>query len=50
MEHFVSAVRREYVESYESRVPPSVTQKQLKKAVSARGNSTAAPGRHVFPA
>lgn len=49
LEHFVSAVRREYVESYESRVPPSVTQKQLKRAISARGNnSTAIQGTHAF--
>ncbi|XP_011603551.2 uncharacterized protein [Takifugu rubripes] len=36
LEHFVSVVRREYVESYESRTPPSVTQTQLKKAISSR--------------
>lgn len=42
MEHFVSVVRREYVESYESRIPPSVTQTQLKKAISSRGNNKAA--------
>lgn len=49
LEKFVSAVRREYVESYESRIPPSVTRKQLKKAISARGNNhTAAQRRHVF--
>ncbi|XP_020511902.1 atrial natriuretic peptide-converting enzyme [Labrus bergylta] len=36
MEHYVAVVRREYVESYESRNPPSVTQTQLKKALSAR--------------
>lgn len=45
LEQFVSAVRREYVESYESRIPPSVTRKQLKKAISDRGsNHTAAQG------
>ncbi|XP_041648769.1 uncharacterized protein LOC121513235 isoform X2 [Cheilinus undulatus] len=33
MEHFVASVRREYVETYESRTPPSVTQTQLKKAL-----------------
>ncbi|TWW79741.1 Frizzled-1 [Takifugu flavidus] len=36
LEHFVSVVRREYVESYQSRTPPSVTQTQLKKAISSR--------------
>lgn len=46
LEHFVSVVRREYVESYESRIPPSVTQTQLKKAISSRGNNkTAIQGR-----
>lgn len=38
----MSVVRREYVESYESRIPPSVTQTQLKKAISSRGNNKAA--------
>ncbi|XP_029307717.1 uncharacterized protein LOC115021411 [Cottoperca gobio] len=36
LEHYVAVVRREYVESYESRTPPSVTQTQMKKALSAR--------------
>ncbi|GAA6217176.1 uncharacterized protein LOC109641343 [Lates japonicus] len=35
LEHYVAVVRREYVESYERRNPPSVTQTQLKKALSA---------------
>lgn len=50
LEHFVSVVRREYVESYESGIPPSVTQTQLKKAISARGNSNnaAIQGRCVL--
>lgn len=39
LEHFVSVVRREYVESYESGIPPTVTQTQMKKAISARGES-----------
>ncbi|KAK1894962.1 Frizzled-1 [Dissostichus eleginoides] len=34
MEHYVAVVRREYVESYESRNPPSVTQTQMKRALS----------------
>nr|XP_020473008.1 uncharacterized protein LOC109970049 isoform X2 [Monopterus albus] len=36
LEHYVAIVRREYLESYESRTPPSVTQTQMKKALSAR--------------
>lgn len=39
LEHYVAAARREYVESYESMNPPSVTQTQMKKALSARGNT-----------
>lgn len=39
LEHYVAVVRREYVESYESRNPPSVTQAQLKKALTERGNA-----------
>lgn len=51
LEHFVSVVRREYVESYESTIPPSVTQTQLKKAISARGNNkTAIQGKSVLSA
>lgn len=38
LEHYVAITRREYVESYESRNPPSVTQTQMKKALTARGN------------
>lgn len=38
LEHYVAAARREYVESYESMNPPSVTQTQMRKALSARGN------------
>ncbi|KAK5861689.1 hypothetical protein PBY51_017146 [Eleginops maclovinus] len=34
MEHYVAVVRREYVESCESRNPPSVTRTQMKKALS----------------
>ncbi|XP_070768776.1 sorcin-like [Enoplosus armatus] len=34
LEHYVAVIRREYVESYESRNPPSVTQVQMKKALS----------------
>lgn len=49
LEHFVSVVRREYVESYESGIPPSVMERQLKKAISARGsNHTAIQGRHIL--
>ncbi|TMS10946.1 Frizzled-1 [Larimichthys crocea] len=36
LEHYVAAARREYVESYESMNPPSVTQTQMRKALSAR--------------
>ncbi|XP_044062938.1 uncharacterized protein LOC122881180 [Siniperca chuatsi] len=36
LEHYVAVTRREYVESYESRNPPSVTQIQMKKALSLR--------------
>ncbi|XP_074509017.1 uncharacterized protein LOC141778565 isoform X2 [Sebastes fasciatus] len=36
LEHYLAVIRREYVESYESRNPPSVTQTQMKKALSAR--------------
>ncbi|XP_070692085.1 atrial natriuretic peptide-converting enzyme-like [Pempheris klunzingeri] len=36
LEHFVAVARREYVESYESRNPPSVTQIQMKRALSVR--------------
>lgn len=39
LEHYVAVVRREYVESYESRNPPSVTRTQLKKALTERGNA-----------
>ncbi|KAM8735675.1 uncharacterized protein AB9X84_024043 [Acanthopagrus schlegelii] len=37
LEHYVAVVRREYVESYERRNPPAVTQNQMKKILSARG-------------
>ncbi|XP_049438719.1 atrial natriuretic peptide-converting enzyme-like [Epinephelus fuscoguttatus] len=36
LEHYVAATRREYLESYEKRTPPSVTQYQMKRALSAR--------------
>ncbi|XP_051261360.1 uncharacterized protein LOC127366462 isoform X3 [Dicentrarchus labrax] len=36
VEHYVAIARREYVESYERRNPPSVTQTQMKKTLSAR--------------
>ncbi|TDH11279.1 hypothetical protein EPR50_G00059200 [Perca flavescens] len=36
LEHYVAATRREYVESYERRSPPSVTQTQMKKILSGR--------------
>ncbi|KAM9310794.1 uncharacterized protein KZ484_026610 [Pholidichthys leucotaenia] len=39
LEHYVAVIRREYVESHESRNPPSVKQNQMKKAVAARGFS-----------
>ncbi|XP_072249868.1 sorcin-like [Leuresthes tenuis] len=35
LEHYVAVVRREYVESYESSNPPSVTQTQMKRALAA---------------
>ncbi|KAM6909968.1 sorcin-like [Xenentodon cancila] len=35
LEHYVAVIRREYVESYESRNPPAVTETQMKKAVAA---------------
>ncbi|KAA8579067.1 hypothetical protein FQN60_018808 [Etheostoma spectabile] len=31
LEHYVAATRREYVENYERRIPPSITQTQMKK-------------------
>ncbi|CAB1445907.1 unnamed protein product [Pleuronectes platessa] len=34
LEHYVAIIRREYVESYESRNPSSVTQTQMEKALS----------------
>ncbi|XP_058504266.1 uncharacterized protein LOC131471632 [Solea solea] len=37
LEHYMATLRREYVESYERRNPPSVTQRQMKKALSDRG-------------
>ncbi|XP_035862277.1 uncharacterized protein LOC116064082 isoform X3 [Sander lucioperca] len=36
LEQYVAATRREYVESYERRSPPSVTQTQMKKILSGR--------------
>ncbi|XP_026172379.1 uncharacterized protein LOC113136117 [Mastacembelus armatus] len=39
LEHYVAVVRREYVESYERRTPPSLSQTHMKKAVFARGFS-----------
>ncbi|XP_040901254.1 uncharacterized protein LOC121186553 isoform X1 [Toxotes jaculatrix] len=36
LEHHVAVIRREYVESYERRSPHSITQTQLKKALTAR--------------
>lgn len=36
LETYVAVLRREYVESYETRTPPSVTQTQMKKALSRR--------------
>ncbi|CAG6014424.1 unnamed protein product, partial [Menidia menidia] len=35
LEHYVAVTRREYVESYESRNPPAVTQNQMKKRLAA---------------
>ncbi|XP_070821650.1 uncharacterized protein [Chaetodon trifascialis] len=37
LEHYVAVARREYVESYERRNPPAITQTQMKKTLSARG-------------
>ncbi|XP_074540338.1 uncharacterized protein LOC141801260 [Halichoeres trimaculatus] len=37
MEHYVASVRREYLENYEKRNPPAVTQSQLKRALTERG-------------
>ncbi|XP_067456533.1 uncharacterized protein [Thunnus thynnus] len=34
LEHYVAVTRREYVESYEGRNPPSVTETQMKKSLS----------------
>lgn len=39
LEHYVAVVRREYVENYERRNPPAVTQNQMKKILSAHGNT-----------
>ncbi|XP_034030287.1 uncharacterized protein LOC117514108 [Thalassophryne amazonica] len=36
LELYVAPIRREYVESYESRIPPSVNEAQMKKSLSAR--------------
>ncbi|CAJ1063098.1 uncharacterized protein LOC121513235 isoform X1 [Xyrichtys novacula] len=36
MEHYVAVARREYVENYEKRTPPAVTQSQFKKALTDR--------------
>ncbi|XP_069034604.1 atrial natriuretic peptide-converting enzyme-like [Embiotoca jacksoni] len=36
LEHYVAVIRREYVGSYESSSPPSVTQNQMKRAMTAR--------------
>ncbi|TNN51864.1 Frizzled-1 [Liparis tanakae] len=40
LEHHVAVLRREYVESYEGRNPPSVTQTQMKKALSLHGKKS----------
>lgn len=40
LEHHVAVLRREYVESYEGRNPPSVTKTQMKKALSLRGKTS----------
>lgn len=37
LEHYAAALRREYVESYESRDPPSVRRAQMRKALTERG-------------
>lgn len=37
LEHYAAALRREYVESYESRDPPSVSRAQMKKSMTERG-------------
>lgn len=37
VEHYAAALRREYVESYESRNPPFVSRAQLKKSLSDQG-------------
>ncbi|XP_030013329.1 uncharacterized protein LOC115435202 isoform X2 [Sphaeramia orbicularis] len=39
LEHYAAVVRREYVESYEKRRPPAVTEVQMRKALVARGFS-----------
>lgn len=39
LEHYVAVARREYVESYERRNPASITQTQMKKTLSVRGNT-----------
>ncbi|XP_054476925.1 uncharacterized protein LOC129109032 [Anoplopoma fimbria] len=36
LEHYVAVLRREYVESYEKRNPPSVIKTQMKKALALR--------------
>lgn len=37
LEHYVAAIRREYVGNYESRGPSAVTQTQMKKVVASHG-------------
>lgn len=37
LEHYAATLRREYVESYESRNPPSVSRAQMRKALTEHG-------------
>lgn len=40
LEHYVAVVRREYMESSDRRNPSSMTQAQMKKAVSSRSTAS----------
>lgn len=47
LEHYVAVVRREYVESYEKRNPPSIPLTQMKKALRGKTSAEKSP-RHVI--
>lgn len=39
LEHYVAVTRREYVESYQGGISPTVTETQMKEALSVRSNA-----------